>query len=62
MKHIETIYRTWCAFRTWHMTLMLDDAHDQVWLSTITSRMLQSSALKEILSQDFQGTKTCRVK
>ena len=37
--------------------IMLDDAHDQVLTSTLTSGMLQSSPLKEISSRDYRMTK-----
>ena len=37
--------------------LMLHDAHDQTFNCFLTSRMLQSSPLKEISSQDYEVTK-----
>jgi hypothetical protein len=57
MQHMKTIIATWNAFMAWHLMLMLDDAHDQNFSFFLTSRMLQSSPLKEISSQDYRMTK-----
>ena len=50
MQHGHGINETWGTFMTCHRVIMLDDAHDQVLTVFLTSRMLQSSPLKEISS------------
>jgi len=57
MKHIIAIFETWSAFMTRYLVIMLDDAHDQNFIWILTSRMLQSSPIKEISSQDYEVIK-----
>ena len=57
MQHKHAILETWNALMPQYLMLILNDAHDQNFSCFLTSRMLQSSPLKEISSRDYEVTK-----
>ena len=56
-QHIHAINETWNTFITQCLMIMLHDGMIKLLISLLTPRVLQSSPLKEISSQDYRMPK-----